>query len=378
MAKTIIKGDNLVDTIRKFGKFDLKGCFNCATCSIICPLTSSNLTFPRKLMLIVRYGLKDELVKSLEPWLCYYCGECSKYCPRDAKPGESMMTLRRYLSSVYDFTSISKLLYTSLTFRILINIFVAFLTFLLIISYHFYVIKFLPSEFFKTPMGLEHMFNLIVPFTISVFIIPLTFLFINLLRMIYFIKKDLPPIPFTLYLRELKTLILNFFGQIEMLRCEKKSRWVEHFTIFSGFLIMSVIVVFFLPWFQTDRIYPITHPQRWIGYIATLLLFYGTVKIIISRIRRKEPVYEISEPSDWILLIMLFLTTLTGILVHIFRYLKMDLLSHYFYFAHIVIVVPMLLIEIPFGKLSHILYRPFATYFQKIKDNLLIEKEGKL
>ena len=223
-------------------------------------------------------------------------------------------------------------------------------------------------------MGLEHMFNLIIPFTISVFIIPFTFLFINLLRMIYFIKKGLPPIPLTLYLKELKNLILNFFLQTEMLKCEKNSRWIEHFTIFSGFLIMSVIVLFFLPWFQTDRIYPVTHPQRWIGYIATLLLFYGTVKIMISRIKRKDPIYEISEPSDWILLIMIFLTTLTGILTHIFRYLKMYLLSHYFYFAHIVIVVPMLLIEIPFGKLSHILYRPFAIYFQKIKDNLLIEK----
>lgn len=37
-------------------------------------------------------------------------------------------------------------------------------------------------------------------------------------------------------------------------------------------MTMSVIVLFFLPWFQTEKIYPVTHPQRWIGYIATILL----------------------------------------------------------------------------------------------------------
>ena len=50
---------------------------------------------------------------SLEPWLCYYCGECSTQCPRGAEPGETMMSLRRWLTSRYDFTGISRLFYRS-------------------------------------------------------------------------------------------------------------------------------------------------------------------------------------------------------------------------------------------------------------------------
>ena len=43
-------------------------------------------------------GPERELLKDPAPWLCFYCGECSKKCPREANPGETMMALRRYLT----------------------------------------------------------------------------------------------------------------------------------------------------------------------------------------------------------------------------------------------------------------------------------------
>ena len=61
----------------------------------------------------MQMGLKDKLVSSVDPWLCYYCGECSDTCPRDANPGEVMMSLRRYLTSLYDWTGLSRKFYTS-------------------------------------------------------------------------------------------------------------------------------------------------------------------------------------------------------------------------------------------------------------------------
>jgi Fe-S oxidoreductase len=88
-------------------------------------------------------GLKDQLESSVEPWLCYYCGDCSKTCPRDANPGELMMSLRRYLTSKYDWTGLSKRFYTSevwelafiLLFAILVVI--SFLVILPSMGYHF-------------------------------------------------------------------------------------------------------------------------------------------------------------------------------------------------------------------------------------------------
>jgi len=54
-------------------------------------------------------GLKKKVVTNVDPWLCYYCGDCTTTCPRDANPGEFMMSMRRYLTSVYDWTGLSKI-----------------------------------------------------------------------------------------------------------------------------------------------------------------------------------------------------------------------------------------------------------------------------
>ena len=61
----------------------------------------------------MQMGLKGPLESSVEPWLCYYCGDCTKTCPRDANPGELMMSLRRYLTSLYDWTGFARKFYTS-------------------------------------------------------------------------------------------------------------------------------------------------------------------------------------------------------------------------------------------------------------------------
>jgi hypothetical protein len=64
-------------------------------------------------MLWAQWGLKDKLLKDPGPWLCFYCGDCSSKCPRKGNPGETMMALRRYLTSLYDWTGLSRLMYSS-------------------------------------------------------------------------------------------------------------------------------------------------------------------------------------------------------------------------------------------------------------------------
>jgi len=47
------------------------------------------------------------------------------------------------------------------------------------------------------------------------------------------------------------------------------------------------------------------------------------------------------------------------------------------YFAHMVIAVPFLVVEVPFGKCSHMIYRPLAIYFQSVKEKASIEATEK-
>ena len=104
---------NFIKDLTKFGVHEWNDCFHCGNCTAICPLTENGSLFPRKGIRQIQMGLKSSLHTNVDPWLCYYCGECTETCPRDANPGELMMSLRRYLTSVYDWTGLSKKFYTS-------------------------------------------------------------------------------------------------------------------------------------------------------------------------------------------------------------------------------------------------------------------------
>src|SRR5512133_1652766 len=103
----------LVDDLQRYGAEDVSKCFHCGNCTAACQLSENSNLFPRRAMRSLQMGLEDRLRSSLDPWLCYYCGDCSEQCPRGADPGETMMSLRRWLGAQYDFTGIAKRFRTS-------------------------------------------------------------------------------------------------------------------------------------------------------------------------------------------------------------------------------------------------------------------------
>ena len=131
---------------------------------------------------------------------------------------------------------------------------------------------------------------------------------------------------------------------------------------------MLLVMVFAVKWFQTDKIYPLHHPQRWIGYIATAFVIFGTGDILISRLRKKREIHKTSEFRDWMFPILLLSTTVSGIVVHILRYGGFELATHYAYAIHLAITVPMLVVEMPFGKWGHMMWRPLALYFLSLRE----------
>ena len=65
---------------------------------------------------------------------------------------------------------------------------------------------------------------------------------------------------------------------------------------------------------------------------------------------------------------LLFLTALTGIMVHVLRLGGFPLPTYYVYVIHLMIGVPMLVIEVPFGKWAHLAYRPLIIYLMRVKE----------
>src|SRR5262245_61832245 len=75
---------------------DLTACYQCGTCSVVCPISAADNPFPRKEMMWVQRGLKERALGNASIWLCHQCATCSAYCPRDARPANVMAALRDY------------------------------------------------------------------------------------------------------------------------------------------------------------------------------------------------------------------------------------------------------------------------------------------
>ncbi|MCA9952741.1 MAG: 4Fe-4S dicluster domain-containing protein [Anaerolineales bacterium] len=354
------------------GAVNIEACFNCGTCTAMCPLTSDDHPFPRNTLRLVQMGLQDRLLQNIDPWLCYYCGDCTETCPRGAEPAEAQMTLRRWLTAQYDWTGLARKFYTSKVWEIGSILLVAGLVVLGFVLFHGPVVTDQVELNTFAPVEVIH----VLDWTMAGFL--LFFLMTNVIRMYIFTMRrgSQTRIPRSLYLRELWNLPYQFATQKRWSACEDRPSWLSHAFLVSGYVLMLIIIVFFLRWFQTDNIYPIWHPQRWLGYYATVVLLYGAGRAIWGRLKKARQMHRFSHLSDWIFPILLFGVTLTGIFVHSFRYLGLPLATYITYVIHMALLVPMLVLEVPFGKWSHLAYRPVAIYFQVVKQKAsLVESE---
>lgn len=365
--------------LKQFGAVsEWNECFHCGNCTATCPLTEQGFLFPRKGIRFMQMGLVNKLQSQVDPWLCYYCGDCSDTCPRDANPGELMMTLRRYLTSIYDWTGLSKKFYTSKLWEIG---FILFFGLAVIAAFLIFLpLKSNTSELINDQGGVM-INNMIEGISASLFIQIIEYAdwimaflvasllisnILNMFRKVILSDKSLQ-VPFSAYFVELWRLIYNFVTQAKFSKCDDRSYWIGHILLMTGYSIMFALIVVVLPLFQIEEIKPWYNWQRLLGYYATFGILFFLVVVTIGRFRKKDAKLKFSHPSDWLFIIMLGLTTVTGILIHIFRLTGLVEATYYFYVLHLAVLVPMILVEVPFSKWSHLAYRPFAVYFSRLK-----------
>ncbi len=370
MATVTIRPDRkfIEDALECGGEF--KKCYQCATCVAACSLSTSENQFPRKQVLLAQWGLKDELLADPGPWLCFYCGECSKLCPRKANPGEMMMALRRYLTTVYDWTGLSRLMYRSAGWEVGILLLVAALVgalFTIPQSFGFGLLHRSSPEAMSTvmlekfaPVKLVHLGDTILAAVLTLLLMT------NALRMFLRLTAG-RHIRFRVYLTQLPQFVMQAMAQSRWKECndrEALKNWLRHLLLVTGYVSMFTMVVVFLPWFQVkDTSF---HWTSILGYYATTVLVVATLWMLADRVRKSSEMHRFSHLSDWMFPVLLLLTAVTGIAVNVFRLMNLPMATYTTYTVHMMIAVPMLVVEVPFGKWAHLLYRPLAIYVDAV------------
>jgi hypothetical protein len=355
----------LVDELERYGAEHVSRCFQCGNCTASCHHADDELVFPRRSMRLVQMGLESRLRGGLEPWLCYYCGDCSEQCPREADPGETMMSLRRWLTAQYDFTGLSRLLYRSWKAEL-----VALLTEALITGIGFVTFGFLrgggdlsvysgPGAFL--PSSAVHVFDWIMAGTLF------SILAVNCARMWSFTMRgpNAPPVTPGLYLKHLFLLPRHFLVQPSFRECEDKKPWALHLVLMASYVTLLVLIMFFLHEMQAGP------DIRWsvhaLGYAASIGLIGTSVLALRGRLRRTLPHQRRSHESDWLFLGLLVFVAGTGVIQHLLHRAGLPVAANLAYVVHLMGVVPMLVLEVPFGKWSHMAYRPLAKYLAAVQ-----------
>lgn len=363
--------------LRKYGAVNIESCFNCGNCTAVCPLSSGEDNFPRRMIRYGQLGMKDRLLGSKELWLCYSCGECTATCPRQADPGEFMAAARRYAIAGYDRLRLASLMYTSSVFNILFLLLLAAALGTFIYSFHgpmgyqsLRLFDFIPSEIIHNGGIIAGLAVILVACWGSI-------------SMISGIKNNMP-FPNGVRVNHksaiLETISEIFTQQKYRRDCEAYSeaqpwylrKWFLHASMLWGFmgLFLATALDFLLALTgikPTGTWVPIWYPVRLLGTIAGLVLVYGVTGIIIKRLSKADESYRYSTSTDWSFLVLLWLSAVSGFALEIAVYLpEPHAWSYWMLLAHLV-AVGELLILLPFTKFAHVIYRTIALYIHALK-----------
>ena len=354
------------NALERFGASGVINCFNCGNCTAVCSLSEGNTPFPRKLIRYAQLGLKDKLLQSSEPWLCYSCGECSVSCPRGAKPGETMAALRRYAIASFDPTGLARRMYESTAVTLAVTFLLAGLMAFLLVSFghaqplHGWIFGLVPYE-------TVHQVGMGVFALLAVVALAGTIGLVRNYRRSLDADSPLKALPWPERLRVLKQLGREILTMKRHATCDEEETTTPwyltpraiHYSVMAGFLGLfsatglDFIFIYFLGWGW----FP---PARVLGTISGLLMLYGVSVSVYQRYRGKAPYLTSSTLSDWWLLAFLLVLAVTGFwLETAVLFGSAGGLNDTVLLIHTTMAMELVLL-VMVTKLAHMFYRPLA------------------
>jgi len=368
----------------RYGAFDITACFNCGNCTAVCPLSSGNDAFPRRMIRYGQIGAATRLLGCKEVWQCFYCGECSDTCPRQAEPGEFMAAARRYAIASCDPTGVSRLLYTSKLFTLAFLLALSALLGALLLTGHGKMATGAPElfEFRRTEGFLSY--QVVHNLGLLVIVLAAIAMVVGVLRMSVRLSRSIerpsvatdaePTGRMARIVQATRAVAAELAIHQSFRDCEEqpKASWYAgrrfiHWAIMWGFI--GLLIATGADWLLDmtvgkDPGQPVAlwHPTRLLGTLAGVLMVYGAGASIILRWTRPEKYFTHSLLSDWLFLWLLFLAGATGFVVEAAVYLPTG--ADWMYVAlliHVVVSMEVALL-LPFTKFAHAVYRPIALF----------------
>jgi len=353
------------------GAHDLTACYQCGTCSVVCPISTSDNPFPRKEMVWVQWGLKDRALGQSSIWLCHQCGTCTTYCPRNAKPADVMAALRDYSITHYAVPkfmgrALSEPRFLPLLFAIPAVIFAAILGGL--------------GNLTSLPQG-QIVFSKFIPiiYIEAVFILAMSLSLLGAAMggIRYWramSRQAAAPRNGGSLTRGILATILTIFRHRKFRECNeervgarkthKEHLYKAHLFVFYGFMGLVVTTTsvgigiyafgYLTPW-------PFWHPVKILGNVSGIAVIAALAVFLWRRITDKEKAGK-STYSDWLFLNILLLTTLTGFLCQWLRLAALPTVAYPMYYVHLLFIF-FILVYIPYSKFAHLVYRTVAMLY---------------
>ena len=370
------------------GGEDLKKCFQCATCSVVCDLSNGQKPFPRKEMIWAQWGLKDRLVADPDVWLCHQCNDCSTECPRGARPGDVLATLRqetvqhyavpRFLGSWVN--RVGKFPLTLLLAVVLLALALAVRgpleRILNLGAPHGFYAEFFPHWLL---IGFFSLFTGLAGLAALVGVVR----FWRAMKAADELSGATAPARGILpgIIRTLPAIFThNKFGKCT----SQASRRLAHLLAFYGFTALfvvtawAVIDLYVNPYvFGIASVYPfkLLHPMKILANVGCVVLIFGCVLAIRDRLSNSEE-SGTSTSFDWLFVWLLLIVAVTVLFTEILRFAAphaghgagggerggLTPTAFAVYFVHLVFVFE-LLVYLPYSKFAHIIYRSAALVY---------------
>ncbi len=388
---------DFIRDMKSAGGDTLKKCFQCATCSVVCPLSSDDNPFPRREMILAQWGLKEQLLGDANVMLCHQCGDCTAYCPRGAKPGDVLGAIRAYAYKHFGWPAgLANLASSGKNLPVLIAIpaVVIFVMWLISGGMH------LPTTEQFAEVGYGHFFGhwdfrLLAKnvFFIDLIMLPSAGLALYAAyRGVSAMWKKMaesagvgealyrPSVP--QFIREfLWPSIVEIIEHTRFKKCEaNKDRVKGHQPLLLAFLALFFVTVYsavsqdllgiFIPSLHGPM--SLMNPVKILANVAAIALIVGIGILWGNRSRAEQEGQASHTFYDWFLIWMIMGVGVTGLLAEIFRLIGVVSLGYLIYYLHLISVM-MLFLYMPYTKFAHLVYRTFAMAFERYRESAYVK-----